>query len=134
MELNRNEKMRMLAELIRMAGADGEHRSEEYDFLQQVTETLKIDPIEMERLFNIQQQSPLPKSEMLRIFIFSHLVMMILADGEVSEDEIQLLKELTIKLALPPQAVQEVINRLHLYLNTGFPADEIIKIFQVHHN
>lgn len=134
MNFSKDEKLRILSELIKVAGADGEHRDEEYDFLHAIAEHLQVEPMDMEALFTQSSDHPIPSNETDRIVIFHQLVLMVIADGEVSSDEITLLKEATLMLGLPNQAVNEVISRLHHYLDAGVDVQDFIKVFQVHHN
>ncbi|MEZ4721153.1 MAG: TerB family tellurite resistance protein [Flavobacteriales bacterium] len=134
MNFSKEEKLRILSELIKVAGADGEHRDEEYDFLHAIAEYLQVEPMDMESLFTKSSEHPIPASEMQRIVIFHQLVLMVIADGEISNDEIAMLKEATLMLGLPNQAVNEVISRLHYYLDAGVDVEDFIKVFQVHHN
>jgi uncharacterized tellurite resistance protein B-like protein len=134
MNISHEQKLRILTELIRIAGADGQHRDEEYDLLHRITELLDVEPMDMEALFTKPSETDLPKDEVHRISLFFHLVTMVLADGEISYDEIVLLRELTLKLGFRPQALDEVIKRLDDWVKFGIPEAEFIQIFQVHHN
>jgi len=134
MNFNKEEKLGILTNLIRLASADGDNHDEEYNLMHRVTEQLEIEPIEMEMLF-INQLSPvLPKREAQRITVFYYLLMMVAADGEVSSDEIFLIKDFSLKLALPIQAVNDSLALLDLYPSGVIPADKIIAIFKVYHN
>jgi hypothetical protein len=62
------------------------------------------------------------------------LLLMVAADGEIDGDELELLKELGFKLALPLEAINTSIALLNVYPKGNIPANEIIRIFQVHHN
>lgn len=134
MELSPEEKLRLLSDLIALASADGEYREEEYDLLQQVAELLQVEPMEVEKLFDAHQKFQAPPEEYKRIVIFHHLLRMMNADGEVSEDEVYLLKELGLKLGLSVQAIEQSIKVVNLYPNGNIPAEEMIRIFQVQHN
>lgn len=134
MNITHEEKLRVLSELIRVAGADGQHRDEEYDLLHKVTELLEVEPMDMEALFTKPTTTPFPSDEVKRITLFYHLVQMILADGEIAYDEIVLLREFTLQLGLRPQAVNEVILRLDDWVRSGIPLETFVQIFQVHHN
>lgn len=134
MELSPEEKLRLLSDLIALASADGEYRDEEFDLLHQVAEMLAVEPIEVEKLFTLHQHFHAPSEEFKRIIIFHHLLVMMNADGEVSHDEVFLLKELGIKLGLSVQAIDLSIEATRLYPNGNIPAEEMIRIFQVQHN
>jgi len=134
MNFSKAEKLTILHHLIKLAGADGEHRDEEYELIHRVTEQLQLEPMEMEMLFIKETESIIPKAEAKRITIFFYLLLMVAADGEIDGDEVELLKELGFKLALPLEAINTSIALLHVYPKGNIPANEIIRIFQVHHN
>ncbi|MBT3647809.1 MAG: hypothetical protein HN542_06170 [Flavobacteriales bacterium] len=134
MKLTHEQKLSLLSQLIKMASADGHHRDEEYDMLHLVAEQLEIEPMEMEALFTTQQEFIPPKTESKRIVIFYHLLKMVWADGELELDEIHLLKEYSMNMGLPIQAVNAIIERSRVYDQGNIPVQEIVDIFQVHHN
>lgn len=134
MNFSKAEKLTILNNLIKLAGADGEHRDEEYDLIHRVTEQLQVEPIEMEMLFTKEIDSTIPKAEAKRITVFFYLLLMVAADGEIDGDEVDLLKELGFKLALPLEAINTSIALLNVYPKGNIPANEIIRIFQIHHN
>jgi uncharacterized tellurite resistance protein B-like protein len=134
MNFTHQEKLTILNQLIQLAGADGEHRDEEYDLIHKVTEQLQLEPMETEMLFIKSIDEHYPKSEVKRITVFFYLLLMVAADGEIDRDETHLLRELSLKLALPLEAVNNSIALLDVYPNGNIPSEEIIKIFQTHHN
>lgn len=134
MNFTKTEKLHILNTLIKIAGADGEHRDEEYDLIHRVTEQLQVEPLEMEKLFVHELETSIPKSESQRITSFFYMLLMISADGEISQDELVLTRDLAFKLGLPDQAVNSALKKLEIYPSGNIPAKEIIDIFKVHHN
>lgn len=134
MKLTHEQKLSLLTQLIKIASADGHNRDEEYDMLHLVAQQLEIEPMEMEALFTSSEKFKPPKTEAKRIIIFYHLLKMVWADGELERDEIHLLKEFSLNMGLPTQAVNAIIERSQVYDRGDIPIEELIDIFQVHHN
>lgn len=134
MNLSHEEKMSMLAQLIRMAAADGEHRDEEYNMLNDITEALRVEPMDMEALFTKKVSNRHPADEAVRVNIFHHLLQMVWSDGEMDPDEAALLKELGMSIGLPMQAIETSMQKSHLYNRGQIPQSEIENIFKVHNN
>lgn len=128
------EKLRILRELIRISGADAYHPAEEYDLLHKITERFQVEPMEMEALFLSEQPLPLPKKERARIHMFYLLIEMMVVDGEIVPDECNLLRDLSMTMALPMQAVNEVLRRSELYLPGRISFDEVVEVFRIHQN
>lgn len=134
MALNQQQKLRMLKDLARLASADGELRAEEYDLLHEVARTLGVEPMEVEQLFIRAEEYPAPVEESHRIDFFYLLLRMIMADKDVLHDEIFVLKELSIRLGLRIQAVDQSIDRARFYSPHSVPKEEIQSIFRIHNN
>lgn len=134
MDLNHRQKLSLLQDLIRIAGADGQHRDEEYDMLHVVAKRLEVEPMELEALFSETVESHLPKQEPRRIIVFYHMLMMVWVDGEFDADEEKLLRELGAGLGLPIQAIDTTIAQSRLYARGAIPMDVFLKIFTLHHN
>ena len=134
MDLNHEQKLSLLHQLIRIAGADGEHRDEEYDMLHVVAQHLQVEPMDMESLFSVRVDDQPPKEESRRIVVFYHMLRMVWADGEFDPDEEVLLSELGAKLGLRLQAIDTTIMRSKIYPNGNIPESEFLQIFLLHHN
>lgn len=134
MALSQEEKLRILSDLIRIASADGEHRDEEYDLLHEIARVLKVEPMEMERLFTSSERYPAPAEEPDRIRVFYYLLRMISVDTELVADEVLLLRDLSMHLGLNLQAVDQSLARAHLYRPGTVPEEEVKEIFRVHNN
>ena len=132
--MTHEEKLGIMAQLIRMAQSDGGLREEEYDFLQQMAQRLEVEPMEVEKLFTSVKDYPSPQDELQRIDLFITLVEMINADNEVTPDEITLLREMGMFLGLRMQAVDQTIKAFDIYPNAKVPAEVIKSYFVLHFN
>ena len=83
-------------------------------------------------------KSPAPfdpeTSEMDRIIQFHRLVLLMNVDTNVDYSELQFIRQLAIKMGLNPRATNEVLERMKDYENNVVPPNELIAIFQKHHN
>ena len=55
-------------------------------------------------------------------------------DSNISEKEIEYIKEAGMKMGLHPEAVAEVLRVMNDYPNRIIPPDHLIQIFKVYHN
>lgn len=134
MPLNQHQKLRALKDLIRLASADGELCAEEYDLLHEVARKLQVEPMELEQLFIHSKEYEAPVDEDQRIDFFYLLLRMIMADKDVLHDEIFVLKELSMRLGLRVQAVDQSVDRARFYSPHTVPMEEIRGIFRIHNN
>ncbi|GAB4377660.1 MAG: hypothetical protein Kow0075_06540 [Salibacteraceae bacterium] len=133
-DLPHNVKLRILQDLIRIAGSDGEAPPEEFDRLHDVAQMLDVDPMDLERLFTTVEKHPLPKDESARVNLFYELLVMIAIDGEIHPDEIALLKDLTIHMGLSIEAANRAIDHAFMML-PGLPDRSVVfEVFQIHSN
>ena len=132
--MTHEEKLGIMAQLIRMAQSDGGLREEEYEFLHQMAQRLEVEPMDVEKLFTSVKDYPSPQDEIQRIELFITLVEMINADNEVTSDEITLLREMGMFLGLRMQAVDQTIKAFDIYPNAKVPSEVIKSYFVLHFN
>ena len=128
------EKLSLLAELIKLARCDNKLSEQEYLFLWSVAQSLHIDKPEFEKLFNADIDLKAPVSEFDRILQFHRLVLLMNIDKISSDKEIRFLKDIAIRLGLNPMATNQVLRTMNEYPNKVIPADRLISIFKEHYN
>lgn len=134
MDANKNEKLSLLTELIKLAKADLEIREMEKQFLMAIAMQLGISPEEFVPLFEQNIDFVPPVNEFDRILQLQRLILLSNVDLENSENELRFIKELAIKMGLNPLAVDEVLRRMHDYENKIIPPDVLIAIFTANYN
>ena len=128
------EKLSLLAQLVQIAEADAALREQEFNFLSIIARQLGVSPNEFNRIFeeNIDYQPP--KFEADRILQFQRLLLMMHIDQSIGEEELRCIREMGIRMGLNPAATNKVLERMHDFDNGLIPPNELMAIFQAHHN
>ena len=105
----------LLKTLVALAWADGELDAGETEWLDKVFEHLTLTPAERERFLNVPQALPskdeynsVLATEEDRLFLLRVLLTMAMADGTVSLDELGMLKEVSERLGVSADALEEL--------------------------
>ncbi|MBL1278926.1 MAG: prolyl oligopeptidase family serine peptidase [Fluviicola sp.] len=106
------EKMSMMAELVKLARADKEVRTEEIQFLTAIALDLGISDTDFKRIVNEHIDFVVPHDDASRILQFQRLVLLLFVDFEVSDKEVIALKTVGMNLGLSPDAVDGVLEKM----------------------
>lgn len=128
------EKLSLLAELIKLSKCDKKTKEEEYAFLLVIAEQLGIKKNEFDKIFNEFINFKSPKLESDRILQFQRLVLLMNIDNEIKKEELDFIHDLGIKMGLNPLATNQVLKEMYKYPNKLIPPEDLIKIFKKHHN
>jgi uncharacterized tellurite resistance protein B-like protein len=131
---DKNERLSLLADLIKMANADEEIREIERAFLLSIAAQLDISPLEFNSLFDTYIQFTPPKMEFDRILQLQRLVLLMSVDLNVDNSEIEMVKNLGIRMGLHPTATNSVLEEMTNYENNVVPPARLIEIFRTFHN
>lgn len=123
-----------MSDLISIASADGSSRDEEYDFLHKIAARLELEPMEIEGLFTSTAKHPAPQLEEDRIELFIAMLEMVASDQEIVSDELLVLRDMSLKLGLRLQAVDQSIKALEMFENGKVPTEVIRSFFALHLN
>lgn len=129
-----DEKLSLLADLVKLANADNDFREEEQQFIYAIAMQMGVSPQDYTRIFNGNINFIPPKLESNRILQFQRLILVMSVDGDASPKEIQLIKQLGLKMGLNPMAINTVLNEMHNYKNNMLPPNRLIEIFKQYHN
>ncbi len=130
----RLETQSMIADLIKMAKADDEIRDIEFEFLHTLARQLGVTTDEFRDLFEKYIEFNPPKLEADRIVQFQRLVLLMNVDQNPSEEEMNYLRTVGIRMGLHPRATDEVLSVMHKYENKVVPPMELIRIFATFNN
>lgn len=130
----KNEKLSLLAELVKLARADEEVKKSEFDFLSIIAMQLDITPEEFRTVFEENIAFQPPKFELDRILQFQRLILLMHIDHSLGDKELRLIRETGIRMGLNPAATNKVLERMHDYENGVVPPKELISIFRAYHN
>lgn len=134
MEKEYQEKLSLLSELIKLARVDEQVKEIEFQFLFAIAIQLQVEKTDFEKLFDEYIQFTPPKLESDRILQFQRLILLMHIDLDVHPEQINMIKELGIRMGLAPTATNEILRTMNDYPNKIVPVDKLIQLFQVHHN
>lgn len=124
----------MLADLVKLAKSDDEVRENEFQFLLSIASQLGVTKEEFLEIFRTYIEFNPPKLEFDRIVQLQRLILLMNVDLHVDDNEINMIKDLGIKMGLHPSATNEVLARMYEYPNKIIPPDVLLGIFNTFHN
>lgn len=128
------EKLSLLSELIKLAKADRELRTEEFEFLYAIAKQLGVHDRDFKRLFDAYIEFTPPKNELDRIVQFQRLILMMNVDQTVSDEEIHHVRQIGMRMGLAPGATDEVLTAMKEHPNGMLPPEKLLGIFKTYHN
>jgi len=131
---DKNEKLSLLKELVKLANSDKNVKQAEYNFLSAIAIQLEITPQEFVKVFEENILFQPPKLEGDRILQFQRLILLMHVDQSVDEEQLRIVRELGIRMGLNPAATNKVLERMHDFDNGIIPPAELLAIFQAYHN
>ncbi|SHI47342.1 hypothetical protein SAMN04487911_102174 [Arenibacter nanhaiticus] len=128
------EKLSILSEMISFARVNNKIKKSEYDFLLGVANQLEVDHKTFDSLFHRKVEKMTLKLESDRILQFHRLVLLMNVDREQSEQEIERLHNIGLRLGLPPAAIDQVLKVMYNYPDMVVPPEVLINIFKTYYN
>ena len=128
------EKISQISDLISLMLCDGKVKEKEYDFVIRIADEMGISQLEVDMMFDKKNEFKPPKSEFDRIIQFYRLMIVMHADKVVDGKELNLLKNLAIKMGLNPITTDKLIELSHQYEDNRIPSDVFVKVFKANHN
>jgi uncharacterized tellurite resistance protein B-like protein len=130
----KNERLSLLSDLIKMAKADKDDSTIEFDFLLNLALQMGVSKEDFKILFEEYIAFHPPVLEHDRIIQFQRLVLMMNVDQHVAKEELDYIRELGMKMGLHPSATDEVLKIMGDFPNSIVPPEKLIKIFKTFHN
>ena len=129
-----DEKKSLIQEMISFALVDGDLHDKEYDFIKMIAADLNIDKATFLLLFNERQKYVVAKDEFSRISHFYRLALLMYCDGKTHEKEKERIREIGLKMALNPIAVEKVLERMQETDNHMIDGATLLSYFQENYN
>ncbi|MGB3144975.1 MAG: TerB family tellurite resistance protein [Maribacter sp.] len=131
---SQKEKLSILSEMIAFVRVNNSIKQSEYDFLFNVSQQLDVDKKTFDRLFEVEAEHVIPKSQADRIVQFHRLVLLMNIDNQQEMIEIKRLHDIGLGMGLPPGAIQQVLSVMHQYPDKIVPPEVLINIFKAYYN
>ncbi len=110
--LQKQEKLSLLHQLVKMAKADSVFKTVEHKYLVEIAQLLEVSLDQLEDIIGDNVVHILPKTHNDRIKQIYRLTVMMMIDGIVTVEEVAVLKEYAIELGLRPEAIEVMIRRM----------------------
>lgn len=133
-ELEKQEKLSLLVDLMKLANADKVIREAEYQFILNVAMQLGLTPADVTSIFKDTIEYKLPEGEVQRIVQFHRLVLLMNVDEDATYSEKELIREIAKRMGLRMEAVDTVLQEMYNYPNRVVPVQRLIEIFTLYHN
>ena len=85
-------------------------------------------------LFNLKVEYKQPKSEFERILQFHRMVLLMNIDKKADKRELNLIRNLGIKMGLNPFATEFILREMNNYKNNLIPPEKLIEVFKQQYN
>lgn len=128
------EKLSILSELIAFARVDYKLKDDEYDFLLNVANLMKVKKTSLDKLLKTTTEISVPKTQLDRIVQFHRLLLLMNIDNEQHKKEIEKLHNVALWMGLPPSAINQILEVMHQYPNKAIPPKVLLDIFRAHQN
>jgi len=129
-----DEKKSMISELIELSKVDGKVTEMETGFIHQIGKQMGLEEADMLHLFEFPFPYTPPTEHFERIVQFQRMVLLMNVDMEVHDKELAHLRFMGMRLGLNPNAVNEVLEKMHDYPNNMIPPNDLIAIYAKHMN
>lgn len=124
----------MITELIKLIRVDKRERDVEYGFLLKIAGQLGVSEAELVETFDKYADFVVPKNEPDRILQFYRLILVMNIDKEASNEEMNFIRNLGVKMGLPPEAIEKVFHIMNDYPNNTIPPEILESIFKKYDN
>ncbi len=128
------EKLSLLSQLIQFAKTDAPLNADEYNFIVNIADQLSIPKEELNSLLVKEVEIEMPKEESNRILQFHRLVLLMNIDDSKEDIELEMIRNIGLKMGLSPIATDKVLQTMHQYDGKIVPSEVLISIFQRHYN
>jgi len=132
--LNKEQKLNLLSQLVKMAKADKVFKFVEFKYLTDVAEVLGITSGQLDEIIEKDIVAPIPKKMPDRTRQIYRLSVMMMVDGEISKEEMILLKNYAVELGLDPSGVELMIHRMEQNKGGMLLDKELMRIFSIQLN
>lgn len=118
--------------LIRLSKSDQRVHSNEARFVMDVGRQMGLSREAILEIEDNPAAYPLetPQSEQQRVQILYHLLFMMKMDGDVSQQEEELIHEVGLKLGFRPEMVMAMIQLIKDHINQDVPPDQMLNILK----
>lgn len=122
-------KLSMMAELVKLAKADKEIRTEEIQFLSSIALSLGISDTDFEKIVHEHIDFVVPHDDSERVLQFQRLVLLMHVDFEVTDAELITLKTIGMRLGLAPDSINGVLKRMKENGGKALSMEELKEVF-----
>ncbi len=123
---NKDHCQSYLKELIRVAKADGTLEKSEYDFILKIAAKLECNPDEvadLSKAIEVESQTE-TTSKGQRLKLLFDLVLIMMIDGHIDSQEMDLCYSIAIKSGFDPRTIKDIVYRIQQKREQGIELEE----------
>jgi hypothetical protein len=128
------ERISLLRQLVKMAKADKIFKEVEYRYLIDVSQLLNIPIQVVDVIIEEDVENILPITFDERIKQIHRLAIMMMVDGIITIEEMDLLKNLTLEMGLLPNSLEIMIRKMNSNIGGLLLIEDLRDIFSVTNN
>jgi hypothetical protein len=128
------ERISLLRQLVKMAKADKIFKEVEYRYLIDVSQLLNIPIQVVDVIIEEDVENILPITFDERIKQIHRLAIMMMVDGIITIEEMDLLKNLTLEMGLLPSSLEIMIRKMNSNIGGLLLIEDLRDIFSVTNN
>ncbi len=133
----RKKRIYLLKQVWDIIKADKEIHKNEKEFLLDIAQSMNVQPDEISDIIDLDTIIDLPKPVLSReekIIQIYQLALMIKADGKITEEEIELIKNIGLEMGLSPDALDIMLEELFKSMERILNFEELFNIFNLSNN
>ena len=131
-----NQKQTHILTLLMMAEADGRDHENEIRFINNVAGRLEMSNSDVQEIDKHPERLTfsLPDTEADRMTMLYDLLFLMKIDGDVAEEEKDLVRELGVRLGVRISMIEEFIQTISKYIGREVPDDALLDIIRKYMN
>jgi len=132
--LNKEQKLNLLHQLVRMAKADKVFKFVEFKYLTDIADVLGITATQLDEIIESDVVAPLPTKMLDRTRQIYRLTVMMMVDDVISPEEMILLKSFAVELGLIPEGIEIMIRKMGENKGGMLLDNDLMEIFSINMN
>ena len=130
-DLNHDNKASLLSMMLTLLKADNKEKSEEWQFLEQVSKEIGISLSELDKPKDGLQ---IPKMEKDRMAMFYYLLFLCKIDGDLDKEEEATIQEYALKLGFNELMARDFLYLIRKNINQAVPISDMLEVIKKYMN
>jgi lipoprotein NlpI len=129
--LNKEQKLNLLKQLVKMAKADKVFKFVEFKYLTEIAELLNVTATQLDDILDNEIVAPIPEKMIDRTRQIYRLTVMMMIDHIITKEEMVLLKNFAVEMGLQPNSIEVMIERMNQNKGGMLLDTDLCEIFSI---